>query len=100
MYVDKPEDSYAAKEEYVRPNKSKLPLSQQEMNIDELHKVISQLTDRLSMILTPQDETPAKEPSPETMPVQSVVVHQLESNNAGIRKAIRKLEDLIERIEC
>lgn len=80
---------------------SRLPISEQEKCIAELHETISILTDRLKPVLTPTPEVDrnATEDRPDG-PVFSPLATQLEANNGGIRKATRKLSNLLERLEC
>lgn len=79
---------------------SRLPLSEQEKCLAELHETISVLTDRLKPVLTPSPEVDrnATEDRAEG-PVISPLAAQLEANNGGIRKATRKVANLIERLE-
>lgn len=91
-----PEDSPAKMD-----RSSKLPLSHQEKSLAELHETISVLTDRLSPVLTPAHNEPTRDPGDKAAtPVQSPLADQLDANNNGIRKATKKLNGLMERLEC
>lgn len=79
---------------------SRLPLSQQEKALAELHETISVLTDRLGSVLTPVSNDAMKEAGDRATPSQSPLAEQLDANNMGIRKASTKLSALMERIEC
>lgn len=84
----------------VENPKSKLPLTQQDKMLAELHEVINMLTDRLAPILVPAEESAMKEPgdrAPE--PPKSEMKRRLDDHNSQIRKATHKVNSIIERLE-
>lgn len=88
------EEEYAAKERVT-----KLPLSQQDKALAELHDVLGELTSRLKSVLTPGDTERATDQD-KAAPSQSPLADQLDSNNAQIRRATNRVNSLIERLEC
>ena len=90
-------------EEYAdAPDKSssRLPLSNQEKAIAELHDTIGQLTSRLKPVLTPVPESERNATDDKAQPVQSPLAEQMQANNYVIYKASNKLHALMERLEC
>lgn len=80
---------------------SKLPLSQQEKAIAELHMTIEDLIQRLSPILTPVEAKLGVNPNDSTtQPIESPLATQLNDNNSGIRRASNNLRGIMERLEC
>lgn len=79
---------------------SRLPLSEQEKCLVMLHDSISILTERLSAVLTPEQEYPSKDGGDKAVPARSPLAEQLDVNNTGILKASRKIDMLVERVEC
>lgn len=98
MHPDRDEPTradYAVKE----ARKSKLPLSEQDKCIAELQEVTNLLLDRLDPVLTPQPETPAKDGSEPDGPMISQIGHELEGNNARIRRVTNRLSNALQRLE-
>lgn len=84
----------------VKERSSRLPLSEQEKCIAELHDVIGVFTKRLEAVLTPIPERDPSTAEDKASPVQSPLAEQLSRNNYGVRKATKKLEALMERYEA
>lgn len=78
---------------------NKLPISQQDKAVAELHEVISILTDRLNPVLTPVPESDHESPDKE-VPSQSPVGEQISDNTRKIHRASGKLRTVMERLEC
>lgn len=93
MYSD--EEYTTAKE--VR--KSRLPLAEQDKCISEQNEIVSMLLDRLEPVLTPQPESPSKEGSDRSAPMQSQIAAEIGDNNARIRRNTNRLSNAIERLE-
>lgn len=93
--MSRPDEEYAVKE----ARKSKLPLSEQDKCIAELTEVVNLVVDRLESVLTPQPESPSKEPGDRAEPVQSYLASELEGNNARIRRNTNRLTNVLDRLE-
>lgn len=81
------------------PRKSKLPLSEQDNAIAEQNEILSILIDRLTPLLTPQQESPTKEPDDRATVTQSEIAEELSNNNSRIRRNTNKLNNILERLE-
>jgi archaellum component FlaC len=79
---------------------SKLPLTNQEKTIAELHETINQLTSRLKPVLTPVPEVDRNTNEGRDVVSQSPIAEQLDANNRSISLASRNLRGLMERLEC
>jgi len=97
MYDEEKRSVYADEPERAT---SKLPLTNQEKVISELHDCIGQLTSRLKPVLTPVPEADRSTAIDKELPSQSPLGEQLDANNRGISSATRKLRDLMDRVEC
>lgn len=92
-------DDYADKA-VETTRKSKLPLNEQDKYISELNDTLNVLTDRLNPVLTPEQESPMKEPGDRTpVPPKSEMQMRLDEHNYQIRKAISKVNSILERLE-
>lgn len=78
---------------------SRLPLSQQEKAIAELHATINDLAVRLKPIMTNVNDVD-KHGEEQADSDKSPLAQQLEANNRGIHTASRNLRGLMERLEC
>lgn len=107
MFTDEAREAFAHAEGLDEPSKlggigSRLPLSNQEKAIAELHETINQLASRLKPILTPVhevDETSVGVGEKEIAAV-SPLAEQLEANNRGIHRASSNINGLLKRLEC
>lgn len=80
---------------------SKLPLSNQEKAIAELHETINQFAGRLKPLLTPVNEVNRENGMDAEKDTSiSPLAQQMEANNRGIHRASDSLRGLMERLEC
>lgn len=82
----------------VKSNETPLSreLNRQDAQIEELHKVISELREKLQPILMP--ENPSKEKNETSEPHESDLVRYVNDKTFKIELANEKLSDIIERI--
>jgi hypothetical protein len=81
-------------------NPTRIPVTEQEKLTDELHMVIGDLTNRLEAVLTPENQVNEGNASgTEPDEPKSQMAYRVEDNNRKVRSAIRKIRNLIERIE-
>ena len=93
---------YPQEEEYATAKevrKSRLPLAEQDKCIAEQNEIVSMLLDRLEPVLTPQPDSPSKEGSDRSAPMQSQMASELSENNARIRRNTNRLSNALERLE-
>ena len=93
---------YLQEEEYAKAKEvrqSRLPLAEQDKCIAEQNEIVDLLLDRLEQVLTPQQESPSKEGSNPSAPMQSQIAAEIGDNNLRIRRNTYRLSNALERLE-
>lgn len=95
-------DEERAYRETEKARGSRLPLSEQEKAVMQLHEVIDMLTKHLSPVLTPDypSESNTREDGENKIADVSPLAEQMSANNRAINRATHRLHSLMERIEC
>jgi hypothetical protein len=88
------------KEYPTQGRQSRLPLSEQEKCISELHDIVRQLEVVLKPVLTPIPDSDPSTVEERAESVTSPIATQMGANNYGLRKANKTLARIIERVEC
>lgn len=88
---------YPGKHELAK--ESRLPVSEQEKALAELHGLIDELADRMQAVLLPERDDPKGALATLAEPSGSMLGMQLKGNNNQIFRASNRVRDLIERLD-
>lgn len=98
---DNYKDEYRDKDFAEVKVQGNLPLHEQDKIIAELYETIIQLTSKLNFVLLPAEEKTTNEtPVEENDTLSSPLSIQIQDNNQRIMNANRRIQSLIDRIEC